>query len=191
MKRMPAELRDGGHIASTGTSSPRRTPTGVRKGVARVDHAQGIERGVIVIGPKRTRLTKKQERDAYAAATERDSKDGHEQCQMCGRFGPCDRDHRQNRDPFNTTPANLQLLGSSIGGCGCHLVKTLNPALAVERGFTVPRWADPLTWPGFRYGVGWVRYFDEPDEAGRWLEPLTVDQAVALMLGKEVDVGAN
>ena len=138
-----------------------------------------------MIGQKRPKLTKWQEREAYAVATERDSG----QCQRCGRFGQCDRDHRQGRDAWNTTPANLQLLGSAFG-CGCHKWKTENPAEAERLGFSVPRWADPLTWPAYRHGVGWVRYFDEPDEAGRWWEPLTVDQAVALMLRKEVE-GAN
>ena len=145
-----------------------------------------------MIGQKRPKLTKRQEDAAYTDATLRDG--GNEfnnigQCQMCGRFGPCDRDHRQNRDAWNTTPANLQLLGSAFG-CGCHKWKTENPTEAERLGFSVPRWADPLTWPGFRHGVGWVRYFDEPDDAGRWWEPLTVDQAVALMLRKEVE-GAN
>lgn len=143
------------------------------------------------VGQKRPKLTKRQEDAAYTDATLRDG--GNEfnnigQCQRCGRFGQCDRDHRQNRDAWNTTPANLQLLGSAFG-CGCHKWKTENPAEAERLGFSVPRWADPLTWPGFRRGVGWVRYFDEPDEAGRWWEPLTVDRAVALMLRKEVDVG--
>ena len=137
-----------------------------------------------MIGQKRPKLTKRQERDAYAAATERD----RGQCQRCGLIGQCDRDHRQNRDAWNTTPGNLQLLGSAFG-CGCHRWKTEHPAEAERLGFSVPRWADPLTWPGFRASAGWVRYFDEPDEEGRWFELLTVDQAVALMLGKEVDVG--
>lgn len=146
-----------------------------------------------MIGPKRPKLTRRQEQAAYEAATLRDG--GNEfnnigQCQKCGRFGPCDRDHRHGRSAWNTTPANLQLLGSAFG-CGCHKWKTDNPADAERQGFSVPRDRDPLTWPGFRYGVGWVRYFDEPDERSRWWEPLTVDQAVALMLGKEVDVGES
>ena len=141
-----------------------------------------------MIGQKRPKLTPKQEREAYAAATARDNG----QCQRCGLFGPTDRDHRQNRTAFNTTPANLQLLGGAFG-CGCHVWKTENPAEAERLGFTVPRWADPLTWPAFRSTVGWVRYFDEPDAKGRWWDPLTIDQAVALMLdgGKEVDDGAR
>lgn len=144
-----------------------------------------------MIGQKRPKLTKRQEDAAYTDATLRDG--GNEfnnvgQCQRCGLVGPCDRDHRQGRDSWNTTPANLQLLGSAFG-CGCHKWKTENPADAERLGFSVPRWAGPLTWPGFRHGVGWVRYFDEPDERGRWWEALTVDQAVALMLRKEVDVG--
>lgn len=143
----------------------------------------------MAIGQKRPKLTPKQEREAYAAATARDSVDDVEQCQRCGRFGTCDRDHRRNRDSWNTTVANLQLLGKAFM-CGCHKWKTENPAEAERLGFAVPRWADPLEWPGFRHGVGWVRYFDAPVD-GAWWETLTIDQAVALMLngGKEVEGG--
>ncbi len=116
-----------------------------------------------MIAPKRVKLTAKQEREAYATATVRDSVNGVERCQRCGRFGPCDRDHRQGRDAYNTTPANLQLLGSDFG-CGCHRWKSLNPRLALERGFAVPRWADPAKTPAWRVGVGWVLY----DDDGGW-----------------------
>lgn len=113
-----------------------------------------------MIQPKRPKLTARQERDAYAIASARDSVRGVERCQACGRFGPCDRDHRQGRDAYNTTPANLQLLGGAFG-CGCHLKKTQNPAWALEHGLSVPRWANPAEWPAWRYGVGWVLYDDE------------------------------
>ena len=114
------------------------------------------------LGLKLPKLTLKQERDAYAIATARDLG----QCQRCGRLGPTDRDHRQNRDPFNTTPANLQLLGGAFG-CGCHIWKTENPAQAIETGFSVPRWAVPAEWPAWRHDAGWVLYLDIPVN-GRW-----------------------
>lgn len=133
-----------------------------------------------MIGPKRPKLTARQEREAYAAATERDGG----QCQRCGRYGPTDRDHRQGRTAFNTTPANLQLLGGAFG-CGCHVWKTLNPAEALKRGFAVPRWADPLNWPAWRFGVGWVRYFDAPDSRGKWWIEISEAEARQLMDGVE------
>ena len=129
-----------------------------------------------MIGQKRPKLTRTQERAAYDAATARDSVNGVEQCQKCGRFGPCDRDHRQGRDPFNTTPANLQLLGGAFG-CGCHVWKTENPADAIKAGFTVPSWGDPSEWPAWRFGGGWVIYFDEPDVEGRWWREISESEA--------------
>lgn len=136
-----------------------------------------------MIGQKRPKLTVKQEREAYAAATLRDY--GNEfnnvgQCQRCGITGPCDRDHRQGRTAWNTTPANLQLLGGAFG-CGCHAWKTGNPAEAILAGFSVPRTAEPSEWPGWRYGIGWVLYLDEPDEGGCWWKTLTNQEAAALM----------
>lgn len=130
-----------------------------------------------LLGQRRPKLTQRQERDAYAAATARDSVNDVERCQRCGWFGKCDRDHRQNRNPFNTTPGNLHLLGGDFG-CGCHRWKTTHPREAIERGFAVPSWADPLEWPAWRHGVGWVRYLDEPDERGRWWRPITEDEAM-------------
>lgn len=131
-----------------------------------------------MIGQRRRKLTQRQEREAYAAATDRDNG----RCQRCGLNGPTDRDHRQNRDAFNTTPANLQLLGG-VFGCGCHRWKTLHPKEATEQGFSVPSWADPREWPAMRFGVGWVLYFDAPDERGRWWRPITDEEAHARMLG--------
>ncbi len=142
-----------------------------------------------MIGQKRPKLTKRQEDAAYTDATLRDG--GNEfnnvgQCQRCGRFGQCDRDHRQNRDAWNTTPANLQLLGSAFG-CGCHKWKTENPAEAVRTGFAVPREAAPSEWPARRYGIGWVLYFDEPVE-GEWWERITNARAAKIMYGTREEV---
>lgn len=132
------------------------------------------------LGLKRPKLTRAQEGAAYSAATARDSIGGVERCQRCGRFGKCDRDHRQNRDPFNTTPGNLQLLGGAFS-CGCHKWKTENPKEALERGFAVPSWGDPLEWPAWRHGVGWVRYLDEPDERRRMWQPVPTWEAEAFL----------
>lgn len=129
--------------------------------------------------PKRPKLTRKQEQDAYELVTARDLG----RCQRCGLFGPTDRDHRQNRDAWNTTPANLQLLGSAFG-CGCHIWKTENPAEAIQAGFCVPRWADPTEWPAWRWQVGWVLYYDAP-VAGEWWKRIGEEDALALIAGKE------
>lgn len=134
--------------------------------------------GYVPVGLKRAALTKTQERRAYAAATERDQG----RCQRCGRQGPTDRDHRQGRDRFNTTVANLQLLGGDFG-CGCHRWKTEHPREALLAGFTVPRWADPTEWPAHRHGVGWVIYFNEQDEKGEWWQKITEERARELMRG--------
>lgn len=125
-----------------------------------------------MIGPKRPRLTKAEERDAYETVTHRD----RGTCQRCRRPGlHVERDHRQGRDAFNTTPANLQLLcGPFSPGGGCHQWKTEHPADALAEGWTVPRYADPAAWPARRYvrtGIGtlrlaWVLYDDE----GEWRE---------------------
>ncbi|MHA3724346.1 hypothetical protein ACXR2T_10745 [Leucobacter sp. HY1910] len=131
------------------------------------------------LGLKRPKLTKAQEQQAYDAVTERDVG----QCQRCGSRGPVDRDHRQNRNPFNTTPAGLQLLGSSkaVGGCGCHEWKTRNVAQALKDGFSAPRWADPREWPAYRVCEGWVLYLDKPDRFGRWWVPISEEEANELL----------
>jgi len=116
------------------------------------------------------KLTAKQEREAYDIVTARDGG----MCQRCGLYGPVDRDHRQNRDPYNTVPSNLQCLGSDFG-CGCHRFKTEHPGLALLEGLTVPRWARPELWPAYRFGVGWVLY----DDDGGWQ---TINQATADLL---------
>lgn len=130
-----------------------------------------------MIGPKTPKLTKAQERAAYEAVTTRDGGS----CVRCGRGGPVERDHRQNRDAWNTVVSNLQLLGGPFG-CGCHLWKTENPSLAVLEGFAVPRWARPEFWPGWRFDVhSWVVYFDSPDSRGRWWDEITETTADLLM----------
>ena len=132
-----------------------------------------------MIGPKTPKLTAADEKRAYAAATERDKG----RCVRCGSTGPVERDHRQNRDPFNTVPSNLQLLGGPFG-CGCHKWKTEHPALALLEGFAVPSWARPEWWPAWRADVrSWVIYFDRPDSFGRWWTEITEATADLLMSG--------
>lgn len=131
-----------------------------------------------MIGPKIPKLTARQEREAYDAATERDN----DTCVRCGHQGRNERDHRQNRDAFNTTPANLQLLCGPFAN-GCHKWKTENPAEALRMGFAVPSYARPEVWPGWRVGVGWVQYFDGPDIGGRWWQPISGYAASLLMQG--------
>lgn len=108
-----------------------------------------------MIGPKSEHPSKSDEKLAYALVTERDGNT----CQRCLRdCGPIARDHRQNRQPGNTTVANLQLLGLRD-----HIWKTEHPREALVEGWAVPSWADPLVWPARRwrlsaYGVmrpGW------------------------------------
>ena len=109
-----------------------------------------------MIGQRAVKLTARQEREAYAAATERDKG----RCVRCGTNAPTHRDHRQNRDAYNTVVANLQLLCAIV----CHPWKNANPAAAMRDGFAVSRWADPAATPAYRFGVGWVIY----DNDGGW-----------------------
>ena len=118
-----------------------------------------------MIGPKRTPLTKAEERDAYELVTVRDSGT----CQRCRRSGlVVERDHRQGRDRYNTTPANLQLLcGPFSPEGGCHKWKTEHPAEAYTEGWMVPRGQDPAEWPARRWvsdRLDWVLY----DNDGYW-----------------------
>lgn len=126
-----------------------------------------------MIGPKMPKLTAAEERLAYALATERDNG----RCVRCGLAGPVERDHRQNRDAWNTVASNLQCLGGAFG-CECHRWKTEHPAEAVRDGFAVPRWARPELWPAWRIDVGWVLYDDE----GGW-KRITESTAHLLMDG--------
>lgn len=114
-----------------------------------------------MIGQRAPKLTVRQEREAYAAATARDEG----RCVRCGTTSTTQRDHRQNRDAYNTTVANLQLLCALV----CHPWKTENPDAAKREGFAVSRFAaDPSAVPAYRFGVGWVLYLNEPDADGKW-----------------------
>ena len=134
------------------------------------------------IGPKQARPSRAEERAAYEAVTERDGG----KCVRCGYYGNTERDHRQNRDPFNTVVSNLQLLGGDFG-CGCHRWKTEHPREAIADGFAVPRWVEVSRigfWPAWRVDVGsWVIYFDNPDSRGRWWDEITESTAEMLMRG--------
>ncbi|MEJ6554054.1 HNH endonuclease signature motif containing protein [Microbacterium esteraromaticum] len=127
-----------------------------------------------MIGQRPVKLTPKQEKYAYAAATARDKG----RCQRCGSHGVTHRDHRQNRDAYNTTPANLQLLCVE-----CHQWKTDNHVAAILEGFAVSRWSRPQVWPAWRIDVGWVQYFDTPDADGNWWQRISQATADLLMNG--------
>lgn len=131
-----------------------------------------------MIGPKTPKPTEADNRRAYDTATLRDGGVRVDKrveggiCQRCLRdCGPIARDHRQNRDAFNTVPSNLQCLG-----LGCHLWKTEHPEDAIGEGWAVPKNTplSPAEWPARRWlktGLGtvrlaWVLY----DDAGGWVE---------------------
>jgi hypothetical protein len=131
-----------------------------------------------VIGPKTAKPTAAEEKQAYAIAAGRDDLT----CQRClGWCGAPQQDHRQNRQPGNTVPSNLQTLGLV-----CHQWKTEHPADALADGWAVPRWADPRQWPARRwfrtvYGTvrkGWCLY----NNAGDVLE-ITEEEARQRMEG--------
>lgn len=115
-----------------------------------------------MIGPKTAKPTAAEEKQAYAIAAGRDDLT----CQRClGWCGAPQQDHRQNRQPGNTVPSNLQTLGLI-----CHQWKTEHPADALADGWAVPRWATPARWPARRWyrnldGVtvrkGWALYGDD------------------------------
>lgn len=125
-----------------------------------------------MIGPKTPKPTPAEERQAYCDATVRDEN----RCVKCGALG-MERDHRKNRSQGGlTVVANLQ------GLCrDCHAWKTENPAEALRLGFTVPSYAHPEIWPGWRVGVGWVQYLDAADIHGHWWQPISEHVASLLM----------
>lgn len=132
------------------------------------------------IAQRTPKMSKREEEIAYEIVTLRD----YNTCQKCKRnCGPVARDHRQNRQGNNTVVSNLQCLG-----LGCHTWKTEHPADAIDEGWAVPRWADPLVWPARRYvpsGVGtltpvWVLY----DNQGGW-QRITDDDAARRMAGDD------
>lgn len=137
-----------------------------------------------MIAPKRPKLTEKQERIAYSICTDRDENT----CQRCGRGGEPQRDHRQGRDPFNTTPANLQLLCQS-----CHSWKHAHPTQALIDGWSMPRHTTltPEEWPARRYlrtaygtrRKAWVLYLDEPVNGRWWIEITDIEAAYRMKKG--------
>lgn len=97
----------------------------------------------MTILPKTRKPTAREEREAYLLATYRDD----DTCQRCRRdCGQTARDHRQNRQPGNTTAANLQVLGLR-----CHQWKTEHPHDAMREGWAVPGYALPENWPARRW----------------------------------------
>ncbi|WP_104137287.1 HNH endonuclease [Cryobacterium sp. Y62] len=127
-----------------------------------------------MILPKVPRPSKADETTAYELATLRDNAT----CQMCKKPGEVQRDHRQNRQGGNTVVENLQCLCPS-----CHLYKGEHPRWAIDMGWAVPRWADPLVFPARRsvHGVfEWVQY----DNIGGW-KVITDEQAKAARSGDE------
>lgn len=122
-----------------------------------------------MIGPKQSKPTAAEEREAYDTATTRDEG----RCTRCGRSGDMHRDHRQNRMVGNTTVENLQCLCPP-----CHGWKTDHPAEALEQGYACPRWARPELWPARRYGVdSWILYTADGgwDEISDYLAGLLMD----------------
>lgn len=121
----------------------------------------------MAVGQKVPKPTAAEEKHAYAIATTRDQ----HTCQRCLRdCGPIARDHRQNRSQGGrTVVSNLQLLG-----LGCHVWKTEYPDLATEDGWSVPGWANPLTFPASRWvptGMGTMRLAVVLyDDLGYWVE---------------------
>lgn len=119
---------------------------------------------------RRQRQTTREMETAYIIVTNRDNN----RCQRCLRgCGNPTRDHRQNRDGYNTVPSNLQLLGGS-GTTGCHGWKTSHPQLAEQEGWSCPSWAIPSEFPARRWlptargtvRPAWVLY----DDNGSWRE---------------------
>lgn len=129
-----------------------------------------------MIGPKEPKQTKADERRARAALKERDQGT----CVRCGGPGT-NWDHRKNRSQGGRWAAsNGQTLCGS-GTTGCHGFVTQNPINAVFEGFAVPGYAHPELWPAWRINVGWVIYFDAPDDDGNWWQTISESTAEFIM----------
>lgn len=131
------------------------------------------------IAQRRTPQTQVELRFAYQLATQRDD----DTCQRCRRYcGGVQRHHRQPRDKFNTTPANLILLGLK-----CHQYVTEHPEEAIREGWAMPRYTEltPEEWPARRWltthlgtmRLSWVLLFNEAQGGRLWL-PITDVEAV-------------
>lgn len=133
----------------------------------------------MTVSQRRPKLTPKQEKTAYETVARRDGvePDRRGWCVMCRMFRVVQMDHRQNRDPHNTVPSNLQALCVED-----HKWKTEYRKDAIDAGLAVPRNIGDLTpadiparrWIGGRFGtmrLAWVLYDDE----GGWLEITDVE----------------
>lgn len=131
-----------------------------------------------MIAQRRQKQSDAEKKRAYEDATKRDG----DLCQKCLRdcgHGVTSRDHRQDRDPFNTVVSNLQVLGGT-GTTGCHGRKTTHKADAIREGWAMPRHTrvDSSEWPARRWlqtGLGtvrlaWVLYLNAPDGGAWWVE---------------------
>ena len=92
-------------------------------------------------GQRRVKQSPAEVKTAYKVATDRNNGT----CEVCHRQ-PGNRHHRQGRDAFNTTPANL-LLACGSGTTGCHGDIHANVARSRDRGLIVPDWAIPAEYP--------------------------------------------
>jgi hypothetical protein len=53
-------------------------------------------------------------------------------------------------------------------------------------GFACPSYAHPAFWPAYRFGVGWVIYYDHADSNGDWWDEITDTTADLLMARGDV-----
>lgn len=112
-----------------------------------------------MIGQRRRKQTDREKQAAYNVATLRA---GGEMvgkraeggfCELCGAPG-IQRHHRQGRDPFNTTPANL------LAVCPTHHADIgRDVARSTDLGLIVPDWAWPHEYPLFLHGRWWLRTY--------------------------------
>lgn len=138
-----------------------------------------------MISPKASKQTRA---DEIAARELVNLRDGGV-CVKCLRTHPVfgvNFDHRKNRSQGGDwSPSNGQLLCGS-GTTGCHGFVTSHPAEAIEEGWAVPGWADPLVWPARRWRKGWggivgLRWFLYDNQGGvHWI---TDEEAMRRMNG--------
>lgn len=106
-----------------------------------------------MIAPKVDKPTARNQKDAYALATERDG----DRCVWCGDNEWTERDHRKGRGVGGLTVEwNIHVLCHTH-----HLQKTDNAEWALRVGLTVPSYGDPTEWPSRRLvndELRWVIY---------------------------------